>query len=488
MNDKKVNVLLLCSHDPKLDPRLSWIQDYSPQDVFIHTIGLSDRPLSKPMVLHKSNGRKTIIGYKQTFHLENVDYQSLVEDIPFVATWLQTLTSLSKDSKRNVSLPKKPDITLSQKCMERFSWYLRHMLASTFNLVELGKFFTTAQVIIATDLDTLIPGIILKQHFGAQLIYDAHEFWPEATPGFSEPEMTFWAEMENALLGLVDKAFTVSPQLAQFMTQRYKTPFLTLLNCEPIVEKISATTNRPDNTGKIIFLFQGNYAPGRGLEILLENWEHTPENAILHLRGPENPGYTDKLRKIAQKSDLLKKRVFFLPPVHEKELIMYAKSASIGVIPYEPIGHNNLFCCPNKLSQFCAAGLVIFANETMFLKETIENKKLGFCFNFQNVELFIQQVNTLLENPGLRDEFAHNASHFFETDFNWQVQSTTFYQEVLHLASQQRSAPCDYDLQDITELRYKLSLRETMLAQVAKFPWLIYLLRKLKHRVSSKIC
>lgn len=463
------NILLLCSHHPKLDPRISWIKDYAPYGIKVHIIGLTDRPLARPRSYPEFYSN-VILGYKKYLPLQDGRHNfpfGQASERGIEENWVYQLETLLAD------------IQQPQENEEQFCWYLKHMLACAYNIYILGKCYRGIDGIIATDLDTLIPGIFLKKYFKVPLIYDAHEFWPEATPGFSSKETSLWIEMERSLLQCVDYAFTVSPQLALYMKELYQKDFFALPNCEPLKNSSASLYKRTNRDDRTIFLFQGNYAPGRGLEILLQNWEDTPEKAILHLRGPENPEYTYKLRQIAHKTGLLNKRIFFLRPEDEKNLISAAKYADVGIIPYEPIGRNNLYCCPNKLSQFCAAGLAIIANDTVFLKETIENQRLGFCFNFNDRELFVKNISYLCEHHSDRSKFSQSAHDFFKTTFNWQKKSVVLY-SLIHSFSVSKISNFGLNTNDFNLLRYNLSNKERLLILIQRYPSFFNILKRIK--------
>lgn len=469
------NILLLCSHHPKLDPRISWVKDYAPYDVKVHVIGLNDRPLSRPKAYPEFNSN-IVLGYKKYFPLEKGHHNFSLDQLTekgIETDWVCQLETLLAE------------IEQEQTNEEQFRWYLQHMLACAHNLNILGKCYQGIDGIIATDLDTLIPGIFLKKHFKVPLIYDAHEFWPEATPGFSSKEISLWLKMEKELLQCVDHAFTVSPQLALFMKKLYQKDFFTLPNCEPFTESNAVLLNKTNSDDTIIFLFQGNYAPGRGLEILLQNWEDTPPRAILHLRGPENPGYSNKLRQIANRTGLLNKRIFFLEPVTEKNLISAAKYADVGMIPYEPISKNNLYCCPNKLSQFCAAGLAIIANDTIFLKEIIENQRLGFCFNFNDRELFVKKISYLCEHNNERMIYGESAYKFFYTTFNWQQKSAVLY-SLIQTFSANEIDNFTLNTRALNALSYNLSHKERLLLLVQRYPAFFNILKRIKFNLKNQ--
>ena len=187
------------------------------------------------------------------------------------------------------------------------------------------------------------------------------EYWPFSDIRARHWEVNFWQELEQALAPRAQLRVSVSSNLADCMSKSYDCEFLVVPNCTPLgseldesvlEDAISSFAKREE----IRFLFQGQFASGRGLEGLVKSWAGVDSRARLLLRGPDNP-HKQNIVKLAQSQGLLDKTVFFPEAVAEADLVQAAREADVGLIPYGPSNINYRFSCPNKLSQYMAAGL-----------------------------------------------------------------------------------------------------------------------------------
>jgi glycosyltransferase involved in cell wall biosynthesis len=229
----------------------------------------------------------------------------------------------------------------------------------------------------------------------------------------------------------------VSSGLANIYRKYYEKEFLVLPNAERLSDNPRVDSQYCRSERTVIFLFQGGFSEARGIDLLIKNWSLAPKSAILYLRGPES-SYKKVMVELADQLGLLNSKVFFPEPVSESQLVSQAKLADVGLIPYEPIGANHLNCCPNKLSQFMAAGLPILANNTSFVSEIIEKANCGIVTNFSDKDGFILEINKLTSGVMLREKYGSNGRMFFEKYFNWEALSQDFVVQLERLVRSNR--------------------------------------------------
>ena len=171
------------------------------------------------------------------------------------------------------------------------------------------------------------------------------------------------------------------------MTRTFGVPFYAVPNCAPMSERPQARSLPPepastDTEKSIKFLFQGNFAPYRGLELLIRTWPNVNPRAQLVLRGLDNP-FKEKMIALARELGLTERQVSFPAAVPTERLVDAAFiDGDVGLVPYTPAGANYANCSPNKLSQYMAAGLPILANRTNFVAEVVEEAGSGLVLDF----------------------------------------------------------------------------------------------------------
>jgi glycosyltransferase involved in cell wall biosynthesis len=340
--------------------------------------------------------------------------------------------------------------------MASFKWYLVYFLRTTVQLYDAVLALGRPDLIHCNDLETLLPGVLLKKRLGCPLVYDAHEFWPHSDPEAAWWEVRFWLWLEKRLLPYVDAAFTVNPLLAGEMERAYGKPFGSVPNCEPLEGladrlpaaalhvgapaddapaaprpgplPVGAGSPKSSSGGPVRFLYQGLFAPQRGLEELIGAWESVdPRQAALILRGPDNP-YKEQCMALAGKLGLVQKSVFFPAAVPESQLLAAAAEADVGVIPYKPGNINYRFCCPNKLSQYMLAGLAILSNDLDFVRDVIQRYQCGVWYNSKGEQFILEAVRRLSEDRGFLSKCRQNAQAKALQEFHWERQAVGLYE------------------------------------------------------------
>jgi len=179
--------------------------------------------------------------------------------------------------------------------------------------------------------------------------------------------------------------------------------------------------------GRVKFLYQGLFTRGRGIDELVEAWSKVDTTrTALFLRGPDNVWRRQAIQ-CAARFGLLNRAVFFLDPVTEQQLICAAAEADVGVIPYEPHVINNRLCCPNKLSQYLHAGLLVIANDLPYVKSVLSEADAGLFYSSAEPGTLAKAVHRAVAEPDLLKRSRRNALRFARERFNWQTQSETLY-------------------------------------------------------------
>lgn len=137
-------------------------------------------------------------------------------------------------------------------------------------------------------------------------------------------------------------------------------------------------------TGKPIILYQGHIGGDRNLMPLAQAMKHLPEYEFW-LLGTDH-GYADQLVAVA---DNIKYLGSVSAPYH-LEITSYA---SIGIMSYDPINLNNLFCAPNKVWEYSGFGIPFVANDCLSLI-SLEAIKIGkiSTWNEKNICNIIKNI------------------------------------------------------------------------------------------------
>lgn len=432
--------LLLAPHRAHLDPRLTWMAEGAPDGLSISLMGVQLGGVDVPSPL---SGVPGFLGDEPVVEADS-SWLTLMASIVGSDSVGNAVLRELLELERSLALPKvslceRYGASTSSNRLDDFRWYLKYLSDVTRSLVMPALSLRGLQFVIAADLPTLPAALILKAVLGVKVLYDAHEYWAE-NDSRSEPfEIAFWQGIERRLAPHADVRQVVSPGLAKLLSEETGCAFDSVPNCAPL-SVISqeplpqgAAMTRPGGS-KVRFLFQGLLSPGRGLEELLHAWKGAPTNAQLFLRGPEGE-FKSSLIGLASDLGLSGESVTFLPAVGEDELVSEAMSFDVGVIPYPPSNTNNANCCPNKMSQYMAAGLAILANDSNFVRQIITVADCGVVVDFSKEALLVETIAWFASHDAERIAMATRAEAFFRNSFNWESVSANMYQRLLNEVS-----------------------------------------------------
>lgn len=428
---KARNVLLMVSHEPTLDPRLDWIAEGAPAGIQVHKLGILP-PGSPPREYQPSERGALTLACPRMCYDGGIfrKWYTRVCLSPGGVVGLHELLFLERALRfRQDAFCELIGAPSGCERVSKFKWYLRYLLDTSATLLGMAERMRGIHAVIASDLDTLPAGLIIKGMYNVPLFYDAHEYWPEADLASFDFEKQFWTSMERRLVPYADYRQTVSKELADLMSERYGYPFAFAPNAEPKHSAVSLAGKEAISDPSCRFLYQGAFATGRGIDLLIKVWPDTDARCILVLRGPDN-AYKNEMVALASDTGLLGTRVFFPDPVSESELVSAAADSDVGLVPYSAAGINHQFCCPNKLSQFMAAGLPILANQTSFVGGIVRAAGCGKIVDFSQQSLLVSTINDLAANPDTRYDLGRRGYSYFLNEFNRDSASLKFYEEI----------------------------------------------------------
>jgi len=293
-----------------------------------------------------------------------------------------------------------------------YYWYLLDYAVKEAGHVlhEMRTSGWTPTVVHANDPDTLVTGALLKAEFGARLVYDAHEYGPDAYLMHPRPRWLFRA-YERHLFNHVDGAVTVSPSIASEFNEEYGgiLGFHAVPNAAPI-ERPERHIDLPDiedaAQGRMRFMFQGGIAPHRGIDQLIAEWEKVDDSkAVLFIRGPEN-AHRKGLIEQARATGRLDKSIFFLPSIGEGDLIASARHADVGLITYRSHVENHKGASPNKLSQYMQANAAILSVNLPSIEPILDAGQCGEVYDDTVDGALAEKINHFANSPDLVRQYA----------------------------------------------------------------------------------
>ena len=276
----------------------------------------------------------------------------------------------------------------------------------------------------AHDLPMLKVALRLARRWKAKLVYDAHELYPEIIT-LTPRQRRQLTRLERRFIRHAHAVITVNRFIAEEMARRYAVPApQVILNCAPLPVEEEVRHSRlfherlnlaPD---RVIVLYQGWLAPHRGLEALVCSARSvTPSVAIVLLGFGEY--WSDLERLIATEG--VSNRVFLVPAVPQDELLRWTAAADVGIIPYQAVDTNTLYCSPNKLFEYIVAGVPVIANDLPFLRGVISDHQIGITHPLSTPASYSEAINYLAVAKEKRITYQANTRMAAKL-LNWDVE------------------------------------------------------------------
>ncbi len=233
-----------------------------------------------------------------------------------------------------------------------------------------------ADVWVANDWNVLPIAARLTAEKGGVYVYDTHEF---ATEEYAEKWR--WRIWHKPMVCAIERRFirdaaavsAVSAGIADKLDAIYhlrRTP-LVIRNTPPY----RCCEFRPSGN-QIRVLYHGIVATGRGLEAAIESVVLWLPDFDLTIRGPENSGYSDRLRRLIREAGL-GDRVHLAPAVPMTELVREAATFDIGFFALPGHSRHNEFALPNKFFEYLMAGLALCVSDLPEMARLAREYELG---------------------------------------------------------------------------------------------------------------
>jgi len=285
-------------------------------------------------------------------------------------------------------------------------FYLEHNLRLLFYLLT-----NRADIIISVDLDTILPGVIVKSLRRSKLVYDAHEYFSEVPELVQRKRVkSIWEGIARFSIPKVDAAYSVGPALANEFTERYKISFGVVRNCPEFTNrKMEHRSNPP------YLLYQGALNKGRCVEMYIKMMHRIPEKFHLYIAGSGD--LDDELIALA-KEEGLKDRINFMGMLNPTELNDVTNKAFVGLNLLENEGLSYYYSLANKSLDYIQAGLPSIHSK--FPEYQAINEQFD-CFLLCEISEndLVEKVNLLLDNPE-RYEVMRKNCKIAAADLNWE--------------------------------------------------------------------
>ena len=282
--------------------------------------------------------------------------------------------------------------------------------------------FNKYDLLVANDLDTLLPNYIVSKLKGLPLVYDSHEYFTGVPEIQNRPLVKWvWKTIEKNIFPHLKHVMTVSDSIAIQYENEYGVRPLTVRNCSRNTDHIIPFSREEMGVSKdhLLLILQGTgINVDRGGEELIEAIGRVEDISLLIV------GAGDIIAVLKEKVIELNlaERVKFFSKVLWEELIKYTKAADVGLSLDKDTNINYRYSLPNKLFDFIAARIPVIASNLTEIAKIVKENNCGIIIPEVSPDEIVKAIQKLKENPGLLSELKRNAVTASEL-LNWENES-----------------------------------------------------------------
>ena len=255
-------------------------------------------------------------------------------------------------------------------------------------------------ILLANDLDSLLPNYLVSKKLNIPLVFDSHEIFTEMPAINGRFTQKIWRLLESSILPNVKWMMTASESYADWFRDRYK------IERPVVIQNFPVKTNNPqnyelENRPKII-LYQGVINPSRGLDKMIPAMKNI-HDAELWIAG-DGPKKTEYLQ--LSKDLNLENCVKFLGKLPPEKLRELTPKADVGLSIEENKGLSYYFSMPNKISDYIQARIPVVVSNFPEMRKVIDNFQAG------------EKISDYSELPEKLNSVLKNGKQFYENSLN----------------------------------------------------------------------
>ena len=252
--------------------------------------------------------------------------------------------------------------------------------------------FQKVDVLLANDMDTLLPNFLVAKLRGKKLVYDSHEYWTEV-PELIDRRLTraVWLWLERRIFPRVDAAYTVNESIARIYHQKYRLPVAVVRNL-PFARPFPKDLPRKEN----LLIYQGALNIGRGIELMIEAMRYLPGYRLVIAGSGSIEGPLQGLATARPYRDQIQ-FTGFVPADALRELTLQAK---LGMSLEADRGESYRLALPNKLFDYIQAGVPVLVSDLPEMAAVVLEYKVGEMLKIQDrqPELLAARIRSICEN------------------------------------------------------------------------------------------
>jgi len=283
--------------------------------------------------------------------------------------------------------------------------------------------FHKADVLVANDLDTLLPNYLISKIKRTNIVYDSHELFCEVRELQANPfKKKIWKRVERWIFPKLKYVFTVNNSIAKIYSDEYNVDVkvvrnIPLLSNQKNVEHKSKKELSIPINKKIIVLQGAGINIDRGAEEAVQAMQYVNDAVLLIIGG----GDVIPLLKQMVNDLRLNEKVIFIGKVPFEKLMQYTFLADLGLTLDKDTNINYHYSLPNKLFDYIHAGVPVLSSNLVEIKNIITQYEIGDTIDNHHPKHIADKINSIL-NDETKLQLWKNNTKIAASKLNWELE------------------------------------------------------------------
>ncbi|KRQ87437.1 Alpha-D-kanosaminyltransferase [Caloramator mitchellensis] len=299
---------------------------------------------------------------------------------------------------------------------KRRSWYDRlRPMRDMFNIAK----EVNADIYHAHEPDSFQVAVKLKKRFGKKIIFDSHEYYPEA---FAEHFGGLF-EIAKKMIYIYEKSIAIHADyivtVNDILVNKFKeyNNSVELITNYPVLEgEINKTYSE-----KPVFVYAGGLSEDRGILKTLEAIKLSKKDAKYLFIGNFRDKETEDRVMDYVANNLKEKDVEFTGRIGHKEVIEYLKKAYAGFVLLQPKNWRYVNSEPIKLFEYMMSKTAVIASDFPMMASIVEAERCGVVVNPVEPKDIAEAIDYLIDNREIAIKMGENGYRATVEKYNWEI-------------------------------------------------------------------
>ncbi|HIP49312.1 MAG TPA: glycosyltransferase, partial [Lutibacter sp.] len=244
--------------------------------------------------------------------------------------------------------------------------------------------FVRKDILLANDLDTLLPNFLISKLFKKKLVYDSHELFTEVPELTSRPKVqNIWLKIEKWIFPKLKNVITVNSIIATIYQEKYKVGVHVIRNISLKLPKFipdQILAKRIKGDKKMLILQGSGINVDRGAEEAVTMMQYLEGFVLVIVGGGD---VFDKLKKIIKELKL-EDKVIIVGRAPYDELLKYTQIADLGLSLDKGTNLNYEYSLPNKVFDYIQCQIPMMVSDRRIVAKLVHDNEIGVVFKEHN--------------------------------------------------------------------------------------------------------